>query len=148
LCILPRGGSPPKPKAQRRNRAKPQRGEYHAAAGIGWQHGEVPPPPEGLLPATITAWQTWMGAWFAAHWTPEDVPGLRQLARLYDQLERGEYQRHGEYRLSADTYGITPKGQQDRRWIRPIEEAKPSPSPRKPRRASADRFAHLRVVNE
>jgi hypothetical protein len=41
---------------------------------------------------------------------------------VYDQVERGEFQRAGELRLQMDTYGITPKGQQDRRWARPTEQ--------------------------
>jgi hypothetical protein len=74
------------------------------------------------MPATVDAWDTWMGAWFASHWTPDDLPGLRTLIRVYDQVERGEFQRAGELRLQMDTYGITPKGQQDRRWARPTEQ--------------------------
>jgi len=75
-----------------------------------------------LMPASVGAWDTWMGAWFAANWRPEDLPGLRQLIRLYDQVERNEFQRCGELRLGMDTYGITPKGQQDRRWAPPQVE--------------------------
>lgn len=87
-----------------------------------------------------------MGAWWAAHWTPDDVPGLRQVIRLYDQMERGEFQRAAELRLSMDNYGITPKGQQDRRWQRPSdEETKPSSSPNEP---AASQYGHLKVVNE
>jgi hypothetical protein len=65
-----------------------------------------------------------MGSWFASHWGPEDLPALRQLIRLYDQVERGEFQRHGELRIAMDTFGITPKGQQDRRWQPPKAEVK------------------------
>jgi hypothetical protein len=74
------------------------------------------------MPASVDAWSTWMGAWFAAHWSPDDLPGLRTLVRIYDQVERGEYQRANELRLQMDTYGITPKGQQDRRWAKPTED--------------------------
>lgn len=90
------------------------------------------------MPASVEAWETWMGAWFAAHWTPEDLPGLRQVIRLYDQVERGEFQRANELRLQMDTYGITPKGQQDRRWEPPSQE-KPAASVRqvKPRKLKA-----------
>lgn len=66
-----------------------------------------------------------MAAWFAAHWGPEDLPGLSQLIRLYDQVERGDFVRCGELRLGMDTYGITPKGQQDRHWAKPSEEGTP-----------------------
>lgn len=89
------------------------------------------------------AWTTWMESWVAAHWTPTDLPGLRQLIRIYDQVERGEFQRATELRLGMDTYGITPKGQQDRRWVAPeVEVAEPTSG--KP----ASRYGHLVVVNE
>jgi hypothetical protein len=78
------------------------------------------------MPASLEAWSTWLGAWFAAFWTPDDVPGLRQIVRLYDQVERGEFQRASELRLQMDTYGITPKGQQDRRWRPPVKDEKPA----------------------
>jgi hypothetical protein len=87
-----------------------------------------------------------MQAWFAAHWTPDLLPGLRQVVRLYDQVERGEFQRAGELRLQMDTYGLTPKGQQDRRWTPPCmqpkadDETTPDPTP--------NRFGHLKVVNQ
>jgi hypothetical protein len=76
----------------------------------GWQHGDVPAPPAGLLKASQKAWATWMGAWFAAHWTPGDLPGLWVVIGLYDRVERGEFHRSAEWRMWADTYGITPKG--------------------------------------
>lgn len=107
------------PKEKRARRNVPERGDWKPAPGSGWQHGELPRAPGGLLKASKDAWSTWMGAWFASFWSPEDLPGLRQVIRLYDQVERGEFQRAAELRLQMDTYGITPKGQQDRRWKRP-----------------------------
>lgn len=98
------------------------------------------------MPPSIEAWNVWMHAWFAAHWSPDDLPGLRHLVLLYDQVERGEFQRSTELRVQMDTYGITPKGQQDRRWQRPVNEEAPT-SPSQPTPAS-DLYAHLRVVNE
>lgn len=115
-------GRAPKAADQRRNTTAPQRGEWQSTERAGWQHGDVPEPPEGLMPASVDAWQTWMGAWFAAYWTLEDLPGLVTIVLLYDQVQRGEFQRANELRLQMDTYGITPKGQQDRRWARPSEE--------------------------
>lgn len=112
----------PKPPGARRRANTPERGEWRAAEGVGWQHGEMPAPPDGLMPASVVAWETWFAAWFAAHWTPDDLPGLRQLVVIYDQVQRGEHQRSGECRLWMDTYGISPKGQQDRRWARPVED--------------------------
>ena len=37
-----------------------------------------------------------MRAWFVAHWCDGDLPGLRVLILLHDQVERGKYQRGGE----------------------------------------------------
>jgi hypothetical protein len=65
---------------------------------------------------------------------------LRQLIRLYDQVERGAFQRAGELRLTMDTYGLTPKGQQDRRWAAPTDEP-PQTAERTP-----SSYAHLRVT--
>ena len=129
------------PKANRQNKYDvPVRGEIVAAAGIGWQHGPAPKAPPNLLKASRDAWQTWVAAWFAAHWTPDDLPGLRQVIRLYDQVERGEFQRASELRLQRDTYGITPKGQQDRRWARPDAAATPE--------AAKPTLPRLRVMGE
>ena len=134
------------PKVNRQNpRDVPKRGDWVAADG-GWQHGEIPSAPDGLLEASRTAWDVWLKAWFAAHWTPDDLPGLRQLIRLYDQVERGEFQRASELRLQMDTYGITPKGQQDRRWTRPKPEEEPQSQSQ--RLQGDDPYAHLRVVGE
>jgi hypothetical protein len=90
-----------------------------------------------MMQASVDAWSTWFAAWFAAHWTPSDLPGLRQLVRLYDQVERGKFERAAELRLQMDTYGITPKGQQDRRWQKPSEgKSVASVTPIAPRRLS------------
>jgi hypothetical protein len=116
-------GPAPKPHRQRPRDEKRRARPWRAAAGIGWQHGATPVPPPGLEPMSLDAWETWFGAWFAAHWTPADVPALRILVELHDAVERGELTRAGELRLWMDTYGITPKGQQDRRWTRPDASA-------------------------
>jgi hypothetical protein len=137
-------GPAPKAKATRRNKTAPVRGEIVSASSAGWQHGPVPAAPDGLMPASVVAWSTWLGAWFAAFWTPDDLPALRQIVRLYDQVERGEYQRASELRLQMDTYGITPKGQQDRRWSKPKEpDVLPAPggAPLKP-----SAYGHLRSI--
>lgn len=138
-------GRAPKDAAVRRNGHEPQRGEWQAAGAVGWQHGPTPKAPAKLTKAAREAWDTWMSAWFAAHWTPEDLPALRQIVRLYDQVERGEFQRMNELRLQMDTYGMTPKGQQDRRWKRPEGEAE-APAGDAPAAPSSDRRARLKVV--
>lgn len=127
------------PKEDRVNAHALQRGDIVQADTPHWA-GEVPEVPEGVMPATAEAWRVWFGAWFSAHWTPDDVPGLRQLIRLYDQVERGEFQRAGELRIQMDTYGITPKGQQDRRWKAPAvkEPQATTPTP------TGKKYGHLR----
>jgi hypothetical protein len=78
-----------------------------------------------------------MGAWYSAFWTPDDLPALRTMILLYDQVMRGEYQRHPELRLNLDTWGVTPKGQQDRRWAPPLEE---EPAPKRSSPAARKRL--------
>jgi hypothetical protein len=136
-------GFAPKPRTERRNKNDvPVRGEWEEAPVVGWQHGDLPAPPDGLTAAAVEAWGTWFSAWFAAHWTPDDLPGLRQLVRLYDQVERNEFQRASELRLQMDTYGITPKGQQDRRWKRPTVDPVPADG-----KVIEGRWADLSVVD-
>ena len=142
-------GRGPAPKPTRRRRNKPVRGEWKTANAESWQHGDTPAPPDGLKDASLWAWQTWFRSWWAAHWSPDDLPGLRIVIRLYDEVERGEFTRATELRQMLDNYGITPKGQQDRHWQKPAaddEEGKPSRPQR--RRDANDPYAHLRVVNE
>jgi hypothetical protein len=136
-------GRGPAPKTQRRNKADvPIRGEWQPTPGIGWQHGPVPTPPDGLLAATRTAWATWLGSWFASHWTPDNLPDLRTCIRLYDQVERGEFTRATELRMWEDNLGITPKGQQDRRWSPPkVEDVVTPETP-----AADDPYRGLRAV--
>lgn len=141
-----RGPAPKDPSERHNPRSKPVH-EWKMTPGRGWQHGEIPAPPPRLTKAAREAWDIWFRAWFAAHWTPEDVPGLRQVIRLYDQVERGEFQRASELRLAMDTWGITPKGQQDRRWKRPDDAPEvEAPKPAGKRRSSA--YGHLRAVND
>jgi hypothetical protein len=109
-------GPAPKDPSQRRRRNRPARGEVLEATATSWQHGPVPGPPDGLLPASLDAWSIWFASWPASFWTAGDVPALRLLVRLYDQVERGEFQRAAEVRVLMDTYGITAKGQRARRW--------------------------------
>lgn len=112
------GGKGPAPDLYRSRRSSPARGDWKPLPDAGWQ-GETPPAPEGLLEVSRSTWQTWFKAWWAAHWTTDDLPGLRLVIRLYDRVARGDVRRLGELRQLMDSYGITPKGQQDRRWLRP-----------------------------
>ena len=137
--VIDMAGRGPAPKENAVTRHVPTRGVGEAAPGVGWQHGNIPAPPDGLLPASLVAWETWFAAWFAAFWTPADVPGLRHMVRLHDEVERGEFQRSTELRMTMDTYGVTPKGQQDRRWKPPVADA---PAASKP----GGHYSHLRAV--
>jgi hypothetical protein len=134
--------SGPAPKATRRRANIPVRGDWQPVTGLGWQHGPPPSPPAGLLKASRDAWTAWMAAWFASHWTPDDLPGLRTVIRLYDEVERGRFTRVGELRQYMDGYGITPKGQQDRRWSPPKPEDKPAAPGGQP----DGLYDHLRAV--
>lgn len=94
------------------------------------------------MAASITAWNTWFAAWFAAFWSPADLPGIRHMIRLHDQVERGEFQRSTELRMTMDTYGVTPKGQQDRRWKPPgAASAGAAPTP-----TTGGHYKHLKAV--
>lgn len=132
-------GRGPAPKEDRVGHVVPTRGEIQQADAPCWK-GDVPPAPEGLMDASLEAWSVWFGSWWAAFWTPADLPALRQVIRLYDQVERGEFQRCAELRMMMDTYGVTPKGQQDRRWKAPV-----APEVAKPGTPSGDRYK-LRAV--
>jgi hypothetical protein len=140
-------GPAPKDPAQRRRRNKPARGEWQPAPGVGWQHKPFPAPPDGLLEPSRAAWETWFRAWFAAHWTPDDLPGLRQLILLYDHCERGAVKAADRSMLIRfmDSYGITPRGQVSLRWTRPKPDEKPAAAAPGGSMSSSP-YGHLRVV--
>jgi hypothetical protein len=146
LTVAGRGATPKDP-ATRRRRNVPLAGEWRASPGIGWQHGPVPEPPDGLVQRSRDAWMTWMQSWVAAHWMPLDLPNLRQLVVLFDLVERQaagvRAAERTELRQLMDNYGITPKGQQDRRWAPPKRE---DPVEQPDIADVADRYKHLRMV--
>lgn len=137
----------PAPQKTRRRRNAPARGEWQPTPGIGWQHGPIPEPPDGLKLESIIAWQTWFMAWFASHWTPADLPGLRLVIAQHDAVQRGQNKANDVTTLVRlmDTYGITPAGQQARRWEAPKSDEEPSPVATGPQKADG-RYAHLRVA--
>lgn len=143
---MPGVGRVPKDKAERLNTSAPLRGEWQSAPGVGWQHGPIPEPPHRMKVTTQETWTTWFQSWFAAHWGPEDLPGLRMVIRLWNAVEGGDFARAGELRQMMDNYGITPKGQQDRRWKRPEKPAAvPDPVDIAKKRSPYD---HLRSADE
>jgi hypothetical protein len=148
---MPRGRIPKDPSERQNPRDKPAH-EWQVILEVGWQHGDVPKPPTGLVKASRDAWATWMGSWFAAHWSEADLPALRQVVRLYDQVERGEFHRFGHLRMAMDGFGITPKGQQDRRWQAPRPDATGTQAEGQVEAADGQdgrrrsRYSHLRSV--
>lgn len=135
-------GAPPKDEKHGRN--VPVHNWNHAE-GIGWQHGDIPEPPDGLLKRSGEVWETWFSSWFAAFWTPSDVPALEHVILLYDAVRRGEGQRSAELRLCMDTWGISPKGQQDRRWRPPAAE---DSADERASKSKSSRYNHLRAVGD
>ena len=142
-------GHGPSPSANRRRANEPERGDWQATPGIGWQHGEIPAPALGrkrLAAAAVEAWDTWMTSWFASHWGPEDLPNLRVIVALYGKVAGGRCtaSERGELRQLMDNYGITKKGQQDRRWAPPKADRIPQPDDAPATKPS--RYAHLQTV--
>jgi hypothetical protein len=134
-------GRGPTPKPNRRNKSDvPSRGEWRPAPGSGWQHGEVPAPPDGLLAKSRATWATWFASWSAGHWNPDHLPDVYVAIRLFDAFERGDHARAPELRQWMDGIGVTYKGQQDRRWLPPKEDPVAVPA--------SSGLRRLRVVGE
>jgi hypothetical protein len=145
LELLNVAGAGPPPKQNRRRRNLPARGDWQPSTAVGWQHGPIPDPPEGLKEPALKAWKSWFSAWYAAHWLPEDVPNLRLIAMMYDAVDRGISNRAAD-RTALHTwmrsYGMTPDGQSSLRWLQP-KEGEEAPAPK-----ATGRYAHLKVVSE
>lgn len=107
-------GRKPKDPDKRVNRVELKH-PWEFAPADGWQHGEIPAPPDGMLASSIEAWTQWFSAWWAAFWTPADVPALREVLKDFDQVARGAKDLV-KVLPSMDNFGITPKGRTDRRW--------------------------------
>ena len=140
-------GRGPAPADQRRRANAPDRGDWQSAPATGWQHGDIPACPVRSR-AAQAAWATWMGAWFSAHWTPDDLPNLRLVIRLWSKCDTGKAtsNERTELRQLMDSYGITPKGQQDRRWTRPKDAPTAEQHPDGVPSTVPSRYAHLRTV--
>jgi hypothetical protein len=140
-------GRGPAPDSQRLRRGAPARGDWQPSPDGGWQH-ELPEPPAGIAPAAAQVWRSWFTAWWAGHWTLDDVPNLRFVIRLSDRVNRGDVKRAGELRQWMDSFGLTPKGQMDRRWRRPDPPRSKAPwevrREAAARRGGSGRYDHLR----
>ena len=115
-------GVGPSPSENRQRANEPARGDWQPAPGVGWQHGEIPPCPARTKAAKET-WTTWFRSWFASYWTEEDLPNLRLAIKLWELGDTGKAKgtERSAYIRLADDLGITRKGQQDRRWKRPLQ---------------------------
>ena len=143
--------SGPAPAEDRQRTNEPARGDWQPAPGTGWQHGDIPPCPVRSAAAKST-WATWFQSWFASYWTGEDLPNLRLAIKAWARADGPEPRGTdvaGYVRL-ADDLGITRKGQQDRRWKRPLDAtgAAGGPAPVADDFDPREAYGHLRVVNE
>lgn len=112
----------PPPKKQRARRNVPAGGEWKPSPGSGWQHGDIPPAPDGLLAASRDTWASWFKGWWAANWSPDYLTQIRTAIQLYDAKERGDFKAITELRQWMDGIGVTFKGQQMLRWSPPKAE--------------------------
>lgn len=139
--------SGPAPSETRQRTNEPARGDWQAAPGIGWQHGDIPACPVRSAAAGET-WSTWFRSWFASYWTADDLPNLRLAIKLWALSDSGKAKgtERSAYHRLADDLGITRKGQQDRRWKPPMSTA--AQAARGTARASraSSPAAHLSVV--
>jgi hypothetical protein len=95
--------------------------EWKNAPEGGWV-GRKPQHPKGLMPESEKAWRAWFASWWAANWSPEDVPQLELAVRLYDLIVRGSTNEMPRFQSIADSLGITPKGRHALRWLPPSGE--------------------------
>ena len=133
----------PPPKTQRARRNVPAGGEWKPAPGRGWQHGDIPAAPDGLLAVSRATWETWFKGWWAANWSADHLPQIRTAIQLYDAKERGDFKAVTELRQWMDGIGVTFKGQQMLRWQPPKDDATPKPEPETP---DAGKYGYLRAV--
>jgi hypothetical protein len=131
-------GRGPAPKPARHRRGSPERGDWQPSPDGGWQH-ELPGPPPGISPAAAEVWGGWFRSWWAGNWTTDDLPTLRLVIRLWDRVDRGDIRQAAELRQWMDSYGLTPKGRQDRRWVQT------PPARRTWMDGGEDPYAHLRA---
>ena len=130
----------PKPPGEAVTRHRRTTKDQFAAGG--WK-GPVPHPPDGIGPAATEAWGLWFGSWWAGLWCPADVPILRLVCRLLDEVEScpTDVRLATELRHMMSAYGISPAGRVALRWYPPAEEKKPA------KKRGASSATRLRVVD-
>jgi hypothetical protein len=114
---MPGRGPAPKPREQRRDRHKKQAGDWVQLPPGGYQ-GPIPSlAGVGLSDSTYEWWKTIWRSPMATQWTEGDVPALKELAMLRELLLDGKMSVAAEVRLRSDSFGLTPAGRQQRRWM-------------------------------
>lgn len=140
-------GPPPKPAAQRRRRNSPASVQLPAEG----RQGKVPALPGGskMTAATRSWWQEIWRSPMAVLWVASDVPVLVRLAKIVDQIERGEMSAAllGEARQLEDRVGLTPLARRRLSWE--ISQSTPTPasgSANSSSRKASGGYGTLRVV--
>lgn len=115
-------GPAPKHPSQRRNRAAPQRGEWHDLPPL--EGPVLPEITEGVWSErTLSAWAAWRSDPATQMYSPADVQLAIDLAYVYEQwVDEPSAALASEIRQRLDGLGLSPKGKQDRRWRIAAEE--------------------------
>lgn len=122
-------GAPPAPPGHAK-RPDMQKQGWRVAKPGGWQHGKRPAAPRGLTDIGKKAWRTWIDAWWASFYTPDDLPNLELAVALYDKAMQGDDKATSRYQTLADKLGLTPYGRNQLRWWPPEgDEAKRDADP-------------------
>jgi hypothetical protein len=84
----------------------------------------------------------------ALMWHPSDVPALHELAILRDRFMDGKSSLAKEIRLRSNSFGLTPAGLQQRRWLIVEDEIVESPDELAEQRRKAERRRQLEQLPE
>lgn len=113
-------GPAPKPASQRRNRSKPQRGDWIDLPDL--EEPLLPPLPLGeWSERTQSAWEAWRSDPATSQYGPAEISNAIDLAYVFEQWVQGDARLAAEIRLRQDGLGLTPKGKRDLRWRTPEE---------------------------
>lgn len=109
-------GNGPAPKAVRRRRNEPARGEWVDLAPL--DRPALPDLPElagdqEWSTQTVAAWAAWRSDPVTSQYTPADIAYALDAIRLYEVMTPSTA---SEVRLRMDALGLTPKGKKDLRW--------------------------------
>src|SRR5262249_22097253 len=106
-------GPAPKPKAERRNRSQPARGEW-----VDLEPLETPVLPlynPRRFTATRRLWNGWRSDPVTSQYGPADIEAIVELGIHWAEMTFADQDRR------MDKLGLTPKGKRDLRWRTPNE---------------------------